>query len=89
MNFAGRIKKIAKAAGAGNRSVHIEVALFDSPEIEEKYATHRAREVLGLIRFDEHTRTIYVVDSGTKARYENMTVDQAKKILAGIPAVNK
>lgn len=83
MRYTSRINKIIKAAGTGKNDVDIKVALFDSPEIEENYAGHRAREVLGMIRSDGHPRTIYVVDSGISERYENITVEQAKLILAG------
>ncbi|MDY0222530.1 MAG: hypothetical protein RBR67_15470 [Desulfobacterium sp.] len=83
MRYTSRINKIIKAVGSGKSDVDIKVVLFDSPEIEEKYARYRALEVLKMIRFDERMQTIYVVDSGTSERYENMTVEQAKGILAG------
>lgn len=82
MEYASRIKQIEKKAGKGDGTVHIEVSICeDNDKFDEEYATHRARQVLGLVSFDE--RTIYVCGPETEARYEDMTPEQAKRILSG------
>jgi hypothetical protein len=83
MNFAGRIKHLEKKTSRGTGEVHIVVANYDANDnYEEQYALFQARKVLGLVSFDEQQRTIFVSGPETKARHENMTVAQAKKILA-------
>jgi hypothetical protein len=82
MKYASLIKKMEKKAGKGDGTVNIEVSLCeDNDKFDEEYAVHRARQVLGLMSFDE--RTIFVCGPETEARYEDMTPEQAKKILSG------
>jgi hypothetical protein len=82
MKYASRIKQVEKKAGKGDGAVHIEVSHYgDNDNFEEEYAVHRARQALGLLSFDE--QTIFVCGPETKARYEDMTPEQAKKILSG------
>jgi hypothetical protein len=84
MRYSSRIKQLEKRTSKGNGEVHIKVARYDSNDnFDERYALFQARKVLGLVSFDEQQRTIFVCGPETKARYENMTVAQAKKILAG------
>ena len=84
MNFAGRIKQLEKKTNKGKGEVHIEVARYDSNEkFDEKYAVHRARQVLGIRHADGRTETIFIVDPDTEAKFQDMTVKQAKAILKG------
>ena len=84
MNYAGRIKHLEKKTSRGTGEVHIVVANYDANDnYEERYALFQARKVLGLVSFDEQQRTIFVSGPETKARYEDMTPEQAKKILSG------
>jgi hypothetical protein len=81
MNYASRIKQVEKKAGRGNGRVHIEVSLCEDNEtFDEEYAVHRARQVLRLVSLDE--RSIFVCGPETEARYDDMTPEQAKKILS-------
>jgi hypothetical protein len=82
MNYNSRIRQIERKSTTGKGEVHISVSGYDSDDnFDEEYAVHRARQVLGLMSFDE--RTIFVCGPETKARYEDMTPEQAKKILSG------
>ncbi len=83
MNYSCRIKQLEKKSNKGSGEVHIEVARYDSNDnYDERYALFQARKVLGFVSFDELQRTIFACGPETKARYENITVAQAKKIMA-------
>lgn len=83
MSYTSRIKQIEKHAGKNNRTVHIEVEDYGSNKVEQKYAKHRARQVLGIRPAFGEQRTRFIVCPETEAKYEDMTVKQAKKMLEG------
>lgn len=82
MRYASRIKQVEKKAGKGDGTVHIEVSRYgDNDNFDEQYAAHRARQVLGIRPADGWAQTIFVVGPETEAKYQDMTVKQAKAIL--------
>jgi hypothetical protein len=83
MKYASRIKQVEKSVTRAKGPIHIEVSVVDNPEFDQEYALFQARKVLGLVSFDEQQRTIFVCDPETEAQYEDMTQEQAKKILSG------
>ena len=83
MNYASRIKQVEKSVTRSKGPIQIEVSVVDNPEFDQEYALFQARKVLGLVSFDEQQRTIFVCDPETEAQYEDMTPEQAKKILSG------
>lgn len=70
-----------KQARKGDGVVDITVEHCFDRDIEPEYAEHRAREVLGVRLSDEQVQQIYVVGTEIEEKYQDMTPEQAKKIL--------
>jgi hypothetical protein len=88
MNYASRIKQVEKSVTRAKGPIQIEVSVVEDPEFDQEYALFQARKVLGLVSFDEQQRTIFVCDPETEAHYEDMTPEQAKKILATCQSID-
>jgi hypothetical protein len=82
MNYTSRIKQVEKQAGKGDGTVDITVECCFERDIEPEYAEYRARQVLGIRPEDEHIQHIYVVGPEIEAKFQDMTPEQAKKILS-------
>jgi hypothetical protein len=83
MNYTGRIKQVEKQAGKGDGTVDITVERCFDRDIDQEYAEHKARQVLGIRLAGEQVQQIYVVGPELEEKHQDMTPEQAKKILAG------
>lgn len=83
MSYTSRIKQAEKHAGKGDGTVHIEIERCFDRDIEDEYAVHRARQILGIRSTDGRTETIYVIGPEIDAKYQDMTSEQAKAIMNG------
>jgi hypothetical protein len=88
MSYASRIKQVEKSLTRAKGPIQIEVSVVEDPEFDQEYALFQARKALGLVSFNEQQRTIFVCGPETEARYEDMTVTQAKKILATCQSID-
>jgi hypothetical protein len=82
MNYTSRIKQVEKQAGKGDGTVDITVERCFDRDIEPEYAEYRARQVLGIRLAGEQVQQIYVVGPELEEKHQDMTPEQAKKILS-------
>ncbi len=86
MKYNGRLNKLEKKSRRGDdNSVVIKVASYDadadSDDQSRRCLLHYARSKLGMISFDEMQHTIIVPSYDKKEYCENLTTEQAKKII--------
>jgi hypothetical protein len=84
VNYTSRIKQVEKHAGKDDGTVDITVERCFDRDVDQGYAEHKARQVLGIRLAGEQVQQIYVVGPELEEKHQDMTPEQAKKILAGL-----
>jgi hypothetical protein len=82
MNYTRRIKQVEKQAGKDDGTVDITVEICFDRQIDQEYADHRSRQVLGIRPADEQVQQIYIVGPELEEKYQGMTPEQAQEILS-------